>query len=64
MTELVMLLVQTKTDVVNALKLKNFLSEKGIEVTGMVVKDKKSNGSIPLDFLEEMMQLRIVGVLV
>lgn len=62
MTELVMLLVQTKTDIVNALKLKTFLSEKGIEVTSMVV---KGNGdeSIPLNFLEEMMQLKVVGLL-
>ncbi len=62
MAELVMAMVRTKADVVNALRMKSSLWDKGIELSGMVVRDK-DKGIIPPGFLEDMMQLKIVGFL-
>jgi hypothetical protein len=62
MAELVMALMRTKADVVSALRMKSLLWDKGIELSGMVVREK-DNGIIPQSFLEDMMQLRIVGYL-
>ena len=63
MAELVMSMIRAKADVVNALRMKSMLWEKGIELSGMVVKKDDNNGAIPAEFLEEMVQLKIVGVL-
>ena len=63
MAELVMAVVRTKADVVSALRMKSMLWDKGIELSGMVIKDKEDNGAIPEGFLEEMMHLKIVGFL-
>ncbi len=62
MAELVMALVRTKEDVVSALRMKSLLWDKGVELSGMVVREKDT-GIIPPPFLEDMMQLRIVGYL-
>ena len=62
MAELVMALMRTKADVVSALRIKSLLWDKDIELSGMVVREKDS-GIIPQSFLEDMMQLRIVGYL-
>lgn len=62
MTSLVMLLVKTKSDVLNALKMKSFLAKKDIEVTGMVIQNA-TKGPIPSEFLEELTQLKVVGFL-
>ncbi len=63
MAELVVAMVREKSDVVSALRMKSLLWEKGIELSGMVVKKEENNGAIPLEFLEEMVQLKIIGVL-
>jgi hypothetical protein len=60
MVELVMSLVRSKSDVVNALKMKSMLWGKDIELSGIVL-GKKDDGTIPPSFLEDMIQLRIVG---
>jgi hypothetical protein len=60
-SELVMAIIQTKEDIVNALKKKSRLWDKGIEVDGMVVREEKEE--IPASFLEDIMQLKIVGIL-
>lgn len=62
MTELVIILERNKLDVVNALKIKSLLWNKGIAISGLVVRDREE-GDIPSEFLEEMMKLKIVGVL-
>lgn len=62
MTELVMLLVRTKSDIVKALRLKALLWDKGVKPSGMVIKDN-GKGAIPPGFLEDMMELEIVGFL-
>jgi hypothetical protein len=62
MVELVMALVRTKSDVVSALKMKSMLWDKGIELSGVVV-GEKDDEIIPPSFLEDMIQLRIVGYL-
>ncbi|MEE8402160.1 MAG: hypothetical protein V3R93_00235 [Candidatus Hydrothermarchaeaceae archaeon] len=60
MTELVMLLTQNRSDLVNALRMKSMLENKGVDVSGLVIKDK--NGEhIPHVFVEDMMDLKIVG---
>lgn len=62
MTELVMLVDQKKSDVVGALKLKTQLWDNGIVLSGLVLKSR-SNGIVPSVFLEEMMQLKVIGSL-
>lgn len=62
MTELVIILERNKLDIVNALKIKSLLGSKGIEISGLVVRDKEG-GDIPPEFLEEIIKLKIVGVL-
>jgi len=62
MAELVMTLLRTKEDVVDALRMKSLLWDKGIELSGMVVR-KDEGELIPRGFLEDMIQLRIVGFL-
>ena len=61
MAELVVALVRTKIDVVNTLKMKSMLWSKGVGLSGLVVED--DNDGIPPSFLEDMIQLRIVGYL-
>jgi hypothetical protein len=61
--ELVIALVWTKSDVVSALKMKSMLWDKGIELSGMVVRRQEDNRDIPSGFLEDMVQLKIVGIL-
>jgi hypothetical protein len=61
-TELVIILERNKLDVVNALRIKSLLGSKGIEISGLVVRDKEE-GDIPSEFLEEIIKLKIVGVL-
>jgi hypothetical protein len=63
MAELVMAMIRAKADVVSALRMKSMLWEKGIELSGMVVKKDDANGVIPHEILEELMGLRIVGFL-
>jgi hypothetical protein len=63
MAELVMAVVRTKADVVSALRMKSTLWDKGIEVSGLIINKKEDNGNIPSGFVEEMMQLKILGVL-
>jgi hypothetical protein len=60
MTELVMALMRTKADVVSALKMKSMLWDKGIEVSGLVIRNE-NNGIIPSVFLEDMIDLKVVG---
>lgn len=60
MAELVLAMVRTKSDVVSALKMKTMLWDKGVEVSGIVVR-KGDNEIIPSDFLEDMIKLKIVG---
>jgi hypothetical protein len=62
MAELVMALVRTREDVVSALKMKSMLWDRGIELSGIVVGEEDS-GIIPPVFLEDMVQLKIVGYL-
>lgn len=62
MTELVMLLGQSKSEIVNALRIKTLLWDKGIEVAGLVVRNGNS-GHIPPEFIEDMMRLKVVGFL-
>lgn len=63
MVELVMTLTRTKADVVDALKMKSLLWDRGIELSGVVVRKNESE-AIPSGFLEDMIQLRVVGVLI
>lgn len=63
MAELVMTLARTKSDVVNALRMKSLLWDKGVELSGMVIRNKEK-GMIPPGFLEDMLDLRIVGFLI
>lgn len=63
MAELVMTLTRTKSDVVDALRMKSLLWDKGIELSGMVVR-KDEGELIPRGFLEDMIQLRVVGFLI
>ncbi len=58
-----MTMVRAKSDVVSALKMKSLLWEKGIMLSGMVVKKDDNNGAIPQEMLEEMMDLPVVGFL-
>jgi hypothetical protein len=60
MTVLVMVLGPNKSDVVNALRMKSSLWDKGIVLSGMVIRNKNSE-TIPSGFLEDMMQLKIIG---
>ncbi len=62
MAELVMALIRTKTDIVKALRMKSMLGNKGVEVSGLVIREK-GEGAIPLGFLEDMVQLRVMGFL-
>jgi hypothetical protein len=62
MAELVMSLARTKADVVDALRMKSLLWDKGIELSGVVVR-KNGGELIPRGFLEDMIQLRVVGTL-
>jgi hypothetical protein len=63
MAELVMTLARTKSDVVDALRMKSLLWDKGIELSGMVIRNKEK-GIIPPRFLEDMLDLRIVGSII
>jgi hypothetical protein len=63
MVELVMTLVRTRADVVDALKMKSLLWDKGIELSGVVVRKNESE-VIPPGFLEDMIQLKVVGSLI
>lgn len=63
MTELVMTLLGTKADVVDALRMKSLLLDKGIELSGVVIR-KNESGFIPSGFLEDMIQLKVVGFLI
>jgi hypothetical protein len=60
MSELLLLLVRTKSEVVSALQMKTLLGDKGIEISGLVLKEEDSN-KIPAEFLEDIMQLKILG---
>jgi hypothetical protein len=60
MAELVMAMVRTKSDVVSALRMKSMLWDKGVEVSGLVVRSEDGEG-IPSLFLEDMIDLKIVG---
>lgn len=63
MAELVMTLLRTKADVVDALRMKSLLWDKGIELSGVVIR-KNESGIIPPGFLEDMIQLKVVGSLI
>lgn len=63
MAELLMALVRSKSDVVSALKMKSMLWGKDIELSGIIL-GKKDSGTIPPSFLEDIVQLRIVGYMV
>lgn len=63
MAELVMTLLRTKADVVDALRMKSLLWDKGIELSGVVIR-KNESGFIPSGFLEDMIQLKVVGFLI
>lgn len=58
-----MTLVRTKADVLSALKMKSALVNKGIDVLGMIVKKEEASVGIPLEILEDMTQMRVVGFL-
>ena len=58
-----MTLARTKADVVSALRMKSLLWDKGVELSGMVIRNKEK-GIIPPGFLEDMLDLRIVGFLI
>lgn len=60
MAELVMALVRTKSDVISALRMKSMLWDKGVEVSGLIVRDEGEK-VIPTVFLEDMIDLKIVG---
>jgi hypothetical protein len=60
MAELVMAMVRTKSDVVNALRMKSMLWDKGVEVSGLVLRNEGGE-AIPSLFLEDMIDLKIVG---
>ena len=55
-----MALVRTKSDVVSALRMKSLLWDKGVEVSGLIVRDEGEK-VIPNVFLEDMIDLKIVG---
>lgn len=63
MAELVVAMAKTKSDVVSALKMKSMLWNKGIELSGMVVRRHEGNKEIPAGFLEDMLKLKVVGIL-
>ena len=60
MAELVMAMVQTKSDVVSALRMKSTLWDKGVEVSGLIIREEGEK-VIPSAFLEDMIDLKIVG---
>jgi hypothetical protein len=62
MTVLVMVLDQKKSDVVNALKMKSRLWDNGVILSGMVLRGE-DKGLISHRFLEDMMQLKVIGSL-
>ncbi len=62
MTELVMVLDPKKSDVVNALHMKTRLWDNGIILSGLVLRGE-DGGIVPPGFLEDMMQLKVIGSL-
>ena len=62
MTELVMVLDPKKSDVVNALKMKTRLWDNGIVLSGLVLRGEDDRIVSP-GFLEDMMQLKVIGSL-
>jgi hypothetical protein len=62
MTALVMVLNQEKSDIVTALKMKTRLWDSGIILSGLVLRGE-DQGIISPAFLEDMMQLKILGCL-
>lgn len=62
MTALVMILNQEKSDIVNALKMKTRLWDNGIVLFGLVIRGE-GQGTISPAFLEDMMQLKVLGSL-
>jgi hypothetical protein len=62
MADLVMAIMRTKQDIVDALKKKSLLWNKGVQVNGMVVEEEEEE-EIPTSFVEEMMQLKLIGVI-
>jgi hypothetical protein len=63
MVELVMAVIRTRADVLNTLKMKSMLWNKGIEVSGMILRKEEANDGIPQEFLEDMTRLKILGFL-
>lgn len=62
MTELLMVLNHEKSDVVNALQMKTLLWDNGIILSGLVLRSE-DEGIIYPGFLEDMMQLKVIGSL-
>jgi hypothetical protein len=63
MVELVMAVIRTRADVLNTLKMKSMLWNKGIEISGIILKKEEANDGIPQEFLEDMTRLKILGFL-
>lgn len=64
MAELLISITRSKSDVVSAMKTKSLLWKKGIELSGIVLKDDDNDDNpMPVKFLEDMVQLRVVGVI-
>ena len=62
MTELVMVLNHEKSDVINALHMKTLLWDNGIILSGLVLRGE-DGGIVYPGFLEDMMQLKVIGSL-
>ena len=62
MTDLVMVLNHKKSDVVNALHMKTVLWDNGILLSGLVLRGEEAGIAYP-GFLEDMMQLKVIGSL-
>jgi len=60
MVELTMAIMRSKADIVRALRMKSVLWKKGIELKSMVIRDDEG---IPARILEDIMRLKIIGVL-
>ena len=62
MTALLMVLNQEKSDVVTALKMKTLLWDNGIILSGLVLRGEYEGIAYP-GFLEDIMQLKVIGAL-
>lgn len=58
MVELAISINPTRADIVNALRMKSQLLDEGVKVKSIVLND--NSGTIPLEFLEDLIQLQVM----